>query len=232
MQKPKTVVITGTNRGIGQALALKFLELDFTVHGCGRSAKGVQELNARTGKKGIFTQVDVNYPEQISSWASAVLAESGAPDILINNAGVINEHAYFQGISAEVFDRVIQTNVTGTANVLREFLPAMVKARQGLILNMSSGAGLQGFSQISPYCTSKFAIEGLSKSIAQELPEEMACIPLSPGVIDTDLLKVHWGTEPASKCPNPTQWAEYAVPFMLSLGHKQNGQSVRIPNVL
>ena len=98
---------------------------------------------------------------------------------------------------------------------------------QGVIVNVSSGWGRSVSSGVAPYCASKWAIEGLTKALAEELPAGMAAVPLNPGVIDTDMLRQCWSVE-ASKYPKAEVWAKAAAPFILGLGPKQNGQSVTV----
>jgi NAD(P)-dependent dehydrogenase (short-subunit alcohol dehydrogenase family) len=103
----------------------------------------------------------------------------------------------------------------------------MVARKAGVIVNLSSGWGRSTSREVAPYCASKFAIEGLTKSLAQELPAGMAAVPLNPGVIDTDMLRSAWGAE-AGGYPSADRWAETAAPFLLKLGAKDNGKSLTV----
>ena len=97
------------------------------------------------------------------------------------------------------------------------------------VVNLSSGAGIRGYAEIARYCAAKHGVEGLSKAVANELPEGMAVIPVQPGVIHTDKLDLHFG-ERAAEFDSPHQWVERAGPFFLRLGPGQNGESLRIPD--
>ena len=103
----------------------------------------------------------------------------------------------------------------------------MVARGSGVIVNFSSGWGRSTSAGFAPYCASKFAIEGLTKSLAQELPAGMAAVPLNPGVINTDMLRQSWSAG-AANFPKAGVWAKTAAPFILSLGAKDNGQSVSV----
>jgi len=103
----------------------------------------------------------------------------------------------------------------------------MVQLGRGVIVNFSSGWGRSTSPQVAPYCATKYAIEGLTLALAQELPSGMAAIPLNPGVIDTDMLRVCFGGS-ASNYPAPELWAERAVPFLLRLGPSDNGKSLTV----
>jgi len=107
-------------------------------------------------------------------------------------------------------------------------VPAMVARGSGVIVNISSGWGRSTDAKVAPYCASKYAVEGLSRALAQELPQGMCCVALSPGVIDTDMLRQCWADE-AGSYQKPEAWAKKAVPFILSLGRSENGQSLEIP---
>jgi NAD(P)-dependent dehydrogenase (short-subunit alcohol dehydrogenase family) len=176
-----------------------------------------------------FRAVDVAADEQVRDWAEKLLSDVGPPELLINNAAIVNHTAPLWEVSADEFDRVIDIDIKGTANVLRHFLPAMIKRGRGVVVNFSSGWGRSTSPEVAPYCAAKYAIEGLTKALAQELPASMAAVPLNPGIIDTDMLRICFGGE-AGSYPDPTQWAERAVPYILGLGPDENGQSLSVPD--
>ena len=156
-----------------------------------------------------------------------VLEPFSPPDLLINNAGVINRNAPLWEIDDGEVSQVLSVNVGGTANVIRAFLPAMIDRGSGVVVNMSSGWGRSTAPEVAPYCASKWAVEGLTQSLSQELPPGLAAVALNPGVIDTDMLRSCWG-ESASSCPSPETWAGKAAPFLLSLGTEHNGQALSV----
>jgi NAD(P)-dependent dehydrogenase (short-subunit alcohol dehydrogenase family) len=114
------------------------------------------------------------------------------------------------------------------ANVLRHFLPAMIERRQGVIVNFSSGWGRSTDAEVAPYCATKWAIEGLTQALAQELPASMAAVPLNPGVINTDMLRSCFGAS-ADAYPDASTWAAGAVPFLLEISARHNGQPLTAP---
>ena len=223
-----TVLITGATRGCGRAMVERFIESGHTVVGCGRSESQVVELRKQFGAPHRFDVVDVSDDRQVATWARSVIEAGLVPDLLLNNAAVMNEPAPLWDISAAKFDRLMQVNVCGVANVIRHFVPAMVERQQGVIVNFSSGWGRSTSPEVAPYCASKYAIEGLSLALAQELPSGMASIPLNPGIINTEMLQTCW-SDGASRYPTPDRWSRTAVPFLLSLGPKDNGQSLSVP---
>ncbi|MCS7016832.1 MAG: SDR family oxidoreductase [Gemmatales bacterium] len=227
-ENSRVIVITGATRGLGRAMTDKFIELGHHVAGCGRSASHVRQLEQRYGPPHVFRVADVRNERDVAQWVQAVLEQLGAPDLLLNNAAVINRNARLWELTAEEFNEVIDINVKGVMNVLRHFLPAMLARKRGVIVNFSSAWGRSTSPEVAPYCCSKFAIEGLTKSLAQELPSGMAAIPLNPGIIDTDMLRSCFGSS-AAHYPSPEDWAELAVPFLLKLGPKDNGRSLSVP---
>jgi NAD(P)-dependent dehydrogenase (short-subunit alcohol dehydrogenase family) len=223
----KTVVITGVTRGLGRAMAEEFIRLGHVVLGCGRSETDLAELRHRFGKWHEFDRVDVASDDQVKAWATQSLKSRGAPDLVLNNAGVINRNAPLWKVCPEEFSQVIDVNIKGVANVIRHFVPVMVERGGGIVVNFSSGWGRSTDAEVAPYCATKWAIEGLTQALAQELPAGVAAIALNPGVINTDMLKSCFGGS-ASAYPSAEQWARKAVPFLLELGPKHNGQSLTV----
>ena len=224
----KIIVITGVTQGLGRAMADEFVRGGHTVLGCGRSKSQIEALNRSFGKGHAFHAVDVSQDFAVKAWAEVCLQTHGPPDLLINNAAVINRHVRLWEISADEFSKVIDINVKGTANVIRHFVPAMVGRRSGVIVNFSSGWGRSTDAEVAPYCASKWAIEGLTLALAQELPAGMAAVPLNPGIINTEMLQSCFGGS-ASSYPSAAEWAKTAAPFLLKLGPRDNGQQLNAP---
>ena len=97
-----------------------------------------------------------------------------------------------------------------------------------MVVNFSSGLGRSGAAEFAPYCATKWAIEGLTRALALELPRGMAAVPVVPGVVDTAMLRICYGAR-AGNFPDPAAWAEKAVPFLLGLGPKDNGKPREVP---
>jgi NAD(P)-dependent dehydrogenase (short-subunit alcohol dehydrogenase family) len=227
MSDPRTIVLTGCTRGLGHALVSRFAARGHTVIGCGRSESHVADLQGEYEKPHHFTVLDVSDAAAVEAWAASVLPVTGAPDLLINNAAIMNDPAPLWEVSAEEFGRLMDINVDGTLNVIRAFAPAMIAAGRGVIANLSSGWGRSTSPEVGPYCASKFAIEGLTGALAQDLPRTVAAVAVSPGVVDTDMLRRCWG-DGAGDYPGPEAWGDGAADFFLALGPQDNGKSVRI----
>ncbi|BET67500.1 SDR family NAD(P)-dependent oxidoreductase [Opitutales bacterium ASA1] len=228
--KEKFIVITGATRGLGRALVSEFVAQGHVVAGCGRSTAGVAELRAAFSSPHAFAEVDVADGGEVASWARSVVSGGRVPDLLINNAALMNDPAPLWEVPREQFDALVDVNIKGVANVLRAFVPAMVAAGRGVVVNLSSGWGRSVSAEVAPYCATKWAIEGLSKAVAEEVPRGMAVVPLNPGVIDTDMLRRCWG-ESAGNYQSPERWARAAAPFLLGLGPRDNGRSLTVPGI-
>jgi len=224
----RTVLITGCTRGLGRAMTDRFVEAGHTVLGCGRSESRIAQLKKEYAEPHRFDVVDVSDDRSVSAWAASVLSNGDPPDLLINNAAVINTNAPLWEVPAEEFSTLIDVNVNGVVNVLRHFLPAMIERRRGVIVNFSSGWGRSVSPDVAPYCASKWAIEGLTKALAAELPRGMAAVPLSPGVIDTEMLRSCFGAS-AGHHQKPDAWSRVAVPFLLQINERDNGESLTVP---
>jgi NAD(P)-dependent dehydrogenase (short-subunit alcohol dehydrogenase family) len=223
----KRIVVTGVSRGLGLAMVEGFIDRGHVVFGCARSERAIQALRQRWGAPSAFEVVDVSRDEEVRAWADRVLA-GGPPDLLVNNAGVINANAPLWQVSEEGFSRVIDVNVKGVVNVIRRFVPSMIARGEGVVVNLSSGWGRSTASEVAPYCASKWAVEGLTQALAQELPDGLAAVALNPGIIDTDMLRSCFG-DGAGSYPGADVWAARAVPYLLELGPADNGHSLTVP---
>ena len=206
----------------------EFTRLGHSVAGCARSEKAILELRKTFQPPNMFHDIDVAEDRFVAEWAKNVIEAFGPPDLLINNAAIINRNAFLWRVSADEFSRVIDINIKGPTNVIRHFLPDMLQTKTGVIVNLSSGWGRSTDAEVAPYCATKWAIEGLTQALAQELPAGMAAIPLNPGIINTEMLRSCFGGS-ASSYISAEQWAKKAVPFLLSLGPQHNGQSLTAP---
>jgi len=228
MSERRRIVVTGVSRGLGRALLEEFARLGHTLIGCSRSGKAMRQLAARFPPPHRFDVVNVSDADEVAAWSQEVLAGGGAPDLLLNNAGVINENAALWQVSCEEFSHVVDINIKGVFHVLRYFVPAMIERGSGVIVNFSSGWGRATSPQVGPYCATKWAIEGLTRALADELPYGLAAIPLNPGVIHTEMLETCFGGH-AAEYITPASWAKKAAPFLLDLGPEDNGDPLTVP---
>ncbi|EJR35012.1 MULTISPECIES: SDR family oxidoreductase [Bacillus cereus group] len=225
----KSVIITGVTQGLGRAMVDRFHELGWNIYGCGRSKDKIEELKKQYSKIHDFQVIDVSDSQQVNNWANYILNTHTAPDMIINNASIVNQNAQFWKITAQEFENVMNVNVNGVVNVIRAFVPAMVARKEGIIINMSSSWGREGEAELAPYCASKFAIEGITKSMALELPHGMAVVALDPGgSISTPMLK-SCAPQYINESPTPETWSHKAIEYILNITIDKNGDSLTCP---
>lgn len=226
----KHVVITGVSSGLGRAMAIGFAAEGWAVSGCGRDAAALQSLADELGTGHQVQACDVTDPTAVEAFAAAVTEHSGTPDLLINNAALINRNAPLWEVPADEFSRVIDVNIKGVHHVIRAFLPAMIQSGKGVVVNFSSGWGRSTSPEVAPYCATKWGIEGLTAALAQELPAGLAVVALNPGIINTRMLRSSFG-DAAGSYPSPDEWAKAAVPYLASLGTRHNGKALTVPGM-
>jgi NAD(P)-dependent dehydrogenase (short-subunit alcohol dehydrogenase family) len=227
---PRHIVITGATRGLGRAMVWKFAALGHRISGCGRDAGAIGALGGEVAG-GHFSVVDVADDEAVAGFAREALDRFGPPDLVLNNAALINRNAPLWEVPADEFARVLDVNLAGVHRVLRHFLPPMIERGRGVVVNFSSGWGRSTSPDVAPYCATKYGIEGLTAALAQDLERAapgLAAVALNPGIIDTDMLRSCFG-DSAAGFPDPTAWAETAVPFLLRLGARDNGGALTAP---
>ncbi|HDR3342982.1 TPA: SDR family oxidoreductase [Bacillus cereus] len=225
----KSVIITGVTQGLGRAMVDRFHELGWNIYGCGRSKDKIEELKKQYSKIHDFQVIDVSDSQQVNNWANYILNTHTAPDMIINNASIVNQNAQLWKITAQEFENVMNVNVNGVVNVIRTFVPVMVARKEGIIINMSSSWGREGEAELAPYCASKFAIEGITKSMALELPHGMAVVALDPGgSISTPMLK-SCAPQYINESPTPETWSHKAIEYILNITIDKNGDSLTCP---
>jgi NAD(P)-dependent dehydrogenase (short-subunit alcohol dehydrogenase family) len=224
----ETILITGVTRGLGRALAEALHEKGYRINGCGRDREALAELSANLGAEHSFAEVDVGDGRAVQRWVDDEVLQHGCPTRVINNAAVINQPAPLWEVSEEEMARLLRINVAGTVNVIRAVMPHLMQRGRGMIINMSSGAGRMGLPRIAAYCATKWAIEGLTQSLASELPTGVGAVALSPGMVNTDMLQICYPEE-ASAHDSPEHWARLAADYILQLTPADSGKSLRTP---
>ncbi len=189
----KIAIVTGGAGSIGAAIVEGFVREGSSVVIADNSldeAKKLAEKLGRGGVKILAIKTDVTKKSDADNLASATLQEFGKVDILINNAGVISDMR-FVDIEEEDWDRVNDVNAKGVYLVTRAVVPHMIAARYGKIVNLSSLAGKKGAVGVSHYCASKFAVIGITQSLAYELAEYNINVnAVCPGILRTALWEV------------------------------------------
>ncbi len=226
--KGKSFIVTGGTRGIGRGLVEALLGAGGRVAFCGRSAKtvakAVEEMKGLGGAL-IGLAGDIGSDGDAKKLAGAALSAFGAVDFLINNAAVLATPDTVVNTPPKVWEEVLRVNVAGTVNMIRHVLPGMQKRRSGAIVNLSSGWGRVGEARVASYCASKFAVEGLSQSVAAEAGRGVVVIALNPGIIATDMLATAFESD-VSRYPSPRDIAPRWLRLLESLEPKDNGRSL------
>jgi 3-oxoacyl-[acyl-carrier protein] reductase len=176
----KTAIVTGASRGIGLAIARALAREGVRL---GLLSRSKPEIG------GEFVACDLAGLEQIPAAMRQLVERLGEVDYLINNAGMFLETPV-SGMTLADWECVLRVNLTAPFLVTREVLPRMIARRQGRIVNISSTSGVQGHLHQSAYCASKHGLLGFARSLAMELkPHNIHVYTLSPGGVDTDLIK-------------------------------------------
>jgi 3-oxoacyl-[acyl-carrier protein] reductase len=195
----QVAVITGAGRGIGGAIAIKLASMGAAAVLCGRTPSHLQTTAATITEAGGRAEVvacDVQEPQQLEHVATRVQSTFGRIDILVNNAGVGGFNAPLHMLAPKDWDRTINTNLRGVYFAIRAFAPMMIKAQAGHIINISSLAGKNALPNGAAYAASKWGLNGLSYSVAEELRgHNIRVSVVCPGSVNTEL-SPHTGRDP------------------------------------
>ena len=192
--KNKVAIITGGSRGIGLATARKFLQEGAAVVITASSPETAQKAEKLLKEEVPQSRVEGISPnlaslEEVTQAFGAVAEKYGSLDILVNNAGV-SESTPFTAYTQEKFDKVMDLNVKGVFNAARAATDHMINQGSGVILNTSSMVSIYGQPAGLAYPTSKFAVNGLTLSLARELgPKGIRVNAVAPGITETDMMK-------------------------------------------
>lgn len=195
MLKGKVAVVTGGSRGIGLAIVEKYLENGATVVLCGsrqetadKAVKELKEINPNYNVEGIG--LDLNNPKEIEKEFNRIKEQYGSLDILVNNAGISQRESIYS-LKPEDFANILELNVNSIFYCSQVAAKLMKQQGGGVILNTSSMVSIYGQSSGVGYPTSKFAVNGMTKSLARELGKDNIRVnAVAPGVTNTDMVKV------------------------------------------
>ncbi|MFJ3263849.1 3-oxoacyl-ACP reductase FabG [Pseudomonas sp. NPDC086581] len=188
----KVALVTGASRGIGQAIALELGRLGATVVGTATSESGAQKISAylkENGIQGSGMVLDVSNDESVTAVVEAIQKESGAPAIVVNNAGITRDNLLMRMKDDEWFD-VVNTNLNSLYRLSKAVLRGMTKARWGRIINIGSVVGAMGNAGQTNYAAAKAGLEGFTRALAREVGSRAITVnAVAPGFIDTDMTR-------------------------------------------
>jgi NAD(P)-dependent dehydrogenase (short-subunit alcohol dehydrogenase family) len=228
----KTWFITGATRGLGADVAAAALKAGDRVVATGRQRAAVGDKLGPDNDRLLALELDVSDAAQARAAVAAALERFGAIDVLVNNAGY-GHLGYFEETTPADIEAQYATNVFGLFNVTRAVLPAMRAARKGHVFNLSSTAGYRGIETGSLYCSSKFAVEGFSESLAAELaPFGIHVTIVEPGPFRTDFLKPESLRFVAAEVPDYADRRDASRASFEQRNGKQQGDPVLLAEAL
>jgi NAD(P)-dependent dehydrogenase (short-subunit alcohol dehydrogenase family) len=185
----KRVIITAAATGIGRVTAEMFLAAGAKVEVCDVDEAGLKGFKAKHPAVGV-TVTDVADEGQLARFLDTALANLGGLDIMINNAGIAGPTANVEDVKPEDWRRTLAVNLDATYLCCRRIVPVLKKNKSGAIVNLSSAAGIHGFARRTPYASAKWAIVGLTKSLALELgPFGIRVNAICPGAVEGDRIE-------------------------------------------
>lgn len=188
----KTALVTGATRGIGKAIARALAEQGAEVVGTATSAEGAESISAamkEAGLNGYGIVMNVADPGSIEEGLKAVAEKSGAPVILVNNAGITRDNLLMR-LKDDDWTSVLETNLSSVYRTSKAVLRGMAKARWGRIINISSVVAGMGNPGQGNYCAAKAGVEGFTRSLAKEMSNRgITANCVAPGFIDTDMTR-------------------------------------------
>ena len=239
-EKNKAAIITGSGRGIGKATAILLGKQGINVVVCSRTeseinsvVKEIEELNSEVSVLGI--KCDVTISSQVNSLVKSTVDKFGFEtiDILVNNAGVAFNKK-LADTSEEEWDQTINTNLKGSFLFTKAVLPYMIARNSGVILNLNSGAGKAGFSNLSSYCASKFGLTGLAESLALEVAAyNTRVLTIFLGQVATKMWQefdYNYYEKNKNRMLNPEKVAAKIVEMIFDTKNYKNGDSVEVYN--
>ena len=187
----KTVLVTGSSRGIGQAVALKFASCGYrVVINCARSTDRMEEVKKEVealGAECLAVQADVGNPEDCKRLFQEIKSRFGHVDVLVNNAG-ISIIGLLQDLSFEDWNRIVSANLSSVFHCAKLAIPGMIHNHSGKIINISSVWGVCGASCEAAYSATKGGVNGLTMALAKELaPSNIQVNAIACGAIDTEM---------------------------------------------
>jgi NAD(P)-dependent dehydrogenase (short-subunit alcohol dehydrogenase family) len=231
MSATKVVLVTGAGRGMGVDIARAALDAGHRVVATARNAEKVTRVLGEHEDL-LTVALDVTDPASVQTAVDAAVERFGRIDVLVNNAG--NFYAgFFEEISPEDFRAQVDTNLFGPLNVTRAVLPVMRAQRSGLVVTISSTAGLIGQESCTAYAASKFALEGFMESLTPEVaPYGIHTMVVEPGFFRTDLLTPESTRYAQPSIADYAERTEQTVTAWNGMNGQQGGDPAKLAHAL
>ena len=222
----KVVVLTGASSGIGYSLLKYFISEGAIVYA---SSRNEREITDKDKQECHFKLLDLSDEVNVEKYTKVVLQKENRVDILINNAGVAHNLALIEEMNLEMFNSIIKDNVMPTFNMIKYIMPIMKKNNSGTVINISSRAGRRAVPKLSAYTAAKFAVRGLTESVAKEVQETgIKCVTISPAGVNTGMRAMVFGKEDAEKQQDTSRITEIISKILLGKLQVSNGSDIVI----
>ncbi|VVB88985.1 L-rhamnose 1-dehydrogenase (NADP(+)) [uncultured archaeon] len=223
----KTIIVTGSGRGIGRYIAKRLGREGANIVVTARTEEDLEktcnEINDEGGNA-IFIKGDVTREDDVKNVVNNTIKKFGKVDVLVNNAGA-GLRKYLWETKAEEFEEIMDVNVKGVFFYMKHVIPEM-ESHGGLIINISSGAGKAGIPTLSVYCASKFAVIGLTEAAAGEVGRIVKIVALCPASVDTGMFKRLFPEEKADL--KPEEVAQKVADICVHSEMYNSGQSIEL----
>ncbi|MBT3475825.1 SDR family NAD(P)-dependent oxidoreductase [bacterium] len=223
--KSKTVVITGSSRGIGHSIAKKLLDLGNIVIGTSREIKSLDSLSRKFNRNFYPMELNLESSESVESLASLISNDFDKIDVLICNAGVLGDLNYIENYSYQTWCKTMTVNLNNQFLLIQKLLPFIQKSKKGSIIITSSSVGQKPRENWGAYSISKYAMEGVSSILSAELKDKNIIVnTVNPGGTATSMRRDAMPKEDSSKLPQPSD----VLPIFLYLSSNEaheTGQS-------
>ena len=222
----KVVVLTGASSGIGYSLLKYFISEGAIVYAISRNER---ELTEKDKQECNFKLLDISDEVNVEEYTNSVLQKENGVDILINNAGVAHNLALIEEMNLEMFNSIIKDNLMPTFNMMKYILPIMKKNNSGTVINISSRAGRRAVPKLSAYTAAKFAVRGLTESVAKEVQETgIKCVTISPAGVNTGMRAMVFGKEDAENQQDTSRITDVISKILLGELQVSNGSDIVI----
>ncbi len=202
----RIILITGASRGLGLALAEKFISAGDTVYGVSRTRKHWKDIPDSLIDSGRFhlSTLDLSLESEIQKWLQGISKKKKQIDLVINNAGIGTRLAPVEKISRRELQKSFEQNLFSAFFVSKHALPILKKQKQGTIFNVSSMAGVRSVPRLFSYSAAKFGLLALSQAVAKENADwPVKCITICPGGMNTTMRSDLFGKDDAAKQQSP-----------------------------